>query len=445
LTYSWTPGGLNGATQNSLSAGTYTVSVTDQNNCSNSIQVTINEPPAIQVTEGTITPANCGVSDGAASVSASGGTGTLSYSWSPTGGNSAFATNISGGSYTVTVTDQNLCSSTLNIVVTTIGGPTVALNNQTNVSCFGGSDGSASVSASGGTAPYQYAWSPSGGTAASATGLIAGTYTVAVTDDVGCIGSASVTITSPTALSASANTTAADCGSSNGSITLNVSGGTSPYTYTWSPSGGAGSTASGLAPGTYTATITDALGCQTTTSSTIVTIGDLDILATPDLSVIEQGDTVVLSASGATFYNWSPTTGLSCTNCSSPTASPSQTTTYMVTGSDATGCTGTATVTIIVNEICGDIYVPTVFAPNSSSGNLENEKLCVYGNCISSLSYSVFDRWGNKVFETSDIGTCWDGSFKGKELNAGVFAYKLIVTLNNGDYIEQSGNVTLIR
>jgi gliding motility-associated-like protein len=117
----------------------------------------------------------------------------------------------------------------------------------------------------------------------------------------------------------------------------------------------------------------------------------------------------------------------------------------MVTGSDATGCTGTATVTIIVNEICGDIYVPTVFAPNSSSGNLENEKLCVYGNCISSLSYSVFDRWGNKVFETSDIGTCWDGSFKGKELNAGVFAYKLIVTLNNGDYIEQSGNVTLIR
>lgn len=445
LTYTWTPGGLNGATQNSLSSGTYTVSVSDQNNCSNSIQVTINEPPAIQVTAGTITPANCGVSDGAASVTALGGTGALNYSWSPTGGNSSSATNIPGGSYIVTVTDQSLCTSTLSVVVNTIGGPTVTLNNQTNVSCFGGSDGSASVTASGGTAPYQYTWSPSGGSAASASGLTAGTYSVAVTDDAGCIGSASVTITSPTALTVSANTTAADCGNSNGSIILNTSGGTAPYSYSWSPSGGSASTASGLAPGTYTATITDALGCQTTTSSNIVTIGDLDITATPDLSVIDQGDTVVLTVSGATSYSWSPSSGLSCTNCSSPTASPALTTTYLVTGSDGSGCTGTATVTIVVNEICGDLYVPTVFAPNSSSGNPENEKLCVYGNCISSLSYSVYDRWGNKVFETTDTALCWDGTFKGKDLNAGAFAYKLIVTLNNGDYIEQSGNVTLIR
>lgn len=77
--------------------------------------------------------------------------------------------------------------------------------------------------------------------------------------------------------------------------------------------------------------------------------------------------------------------------------------------------------------------------------NPENKKLCVYGNCTGSLSYTIYDHWGNKVFETSSTDLYWDGTFKVKELNAGVFAYKLIVTLNNGQYIQDSGNVTLIR
>ncbi|WP_374440384.1 SprB repeat-containing protein, partial [Epilithonimonas sp.] len=132
--------------------------------------------------------------------------------------------------------------------------------SQTNVSCNGGSNGTATVSASGGTAPYTYSWSPTGGTAATATGLAAGTYTVTVTDAVNNTKTQSFTITEPTALVANAvsQTNVACNGAATGAATVSASGGTGPYTYSWSPSGGTAATATGLSAGTYTVTITDA-------------------------------------------------------------------------------------------------------------------------------------------------------------------------------------------
>jgi gliding motility-associated-like protein len=135
---------------------------------------------------------------------------------------------------------------------------------------------------------------------------------------------------------------------------------------------------------------------------------------------------------------------LSCDSCSITYATPSITTIYTVTGTDAFGCIGTADVLVVVQENCGNIYVPTVLSPDGT-GNSENKMACVYGNCIVNLMYAIYDRWGEKVFETSDQTTCWDGTFRGKKLNAGAFAYKLKVTLSNGEEIERSGNITLIR
>jgi hypothetical protein len=152
------------------------------------------------------------------------------------------------------------------------------------------------------------------------------------------------------------------------------------------------------------------------------------VTATPISTTILEGQSVIMNAFGASTYQWSPPDDLSCTTCTSTSASPSATTLYTVTGTAPNGCTGQAEVMIYVTEICGEIYVPTIFSP--ASLNTENKQACVYGNCIAELDYSIYDRWGK---------------YKGKEMNAGVFAYKLTIKLQNGDFVIRSGNLTLLK
>lgn len=444
LTYSWSPGGLTGASQTALSANTYTVTVTDGGGCSNNTTVTIAEPAPISLVQGTITPADCGVSNGSASVTVSGGAGGFTYLWSPTGGASATATNIPGGSYSIEVEDQNGCIETLSLIVPNNGGPTVTVLSVSDVTCFGGNDGTASVSVSGGAIPYTYNWLPSGGVNDTATNLIAGTYNVAVTDNTGCVGSVSLTVNEPLQISITETISNVNCGSLDGQITTNVTGGSGGYTYSWTPNGETSSSISNLSAGMYSLTVTDSDGCSTTENYTLTTIGTLPIVVSPTSTTIQEGESVVLTASGATSYTWSPSTGLSCDTCAITTASPSETTIYTVTGTDASGCIGSADALVVVQQVCGDIYVPTVFSP-TGTGSSENKMVCIYGNCITSLNYAIYNRWGEKVFETTDPTICWDGTYKGKDMNTAVFAYKLIVTLSNGDYIEESGNLTLVR
>jgi gliding motility-associated-like protein len=444
LTYNWMPGNLSGATQNALSAATYTVTVTDGSGCSNTLTVTISEPPALVASAGTINAANCGSTDGSASVNASGGTGTLTYTWTPNVSTTASATNIAAGSYSVVVADANGCSQTVNFIVSSIGGPTVAVTDVEGVSCLGDTDGTATAVATGGNPPFTYQWTPTGGTNATATGLSAGNYSVLVTDDLGCIGTADVTIAAPTAISITETITDAGCGTSDGQIAANASGGTGTFTYLWTPGGQTTSTITGLAGGNYSVTATDANGCTATENYVVNVSGELDITVIPEFATINQGETVQIVASGATTYSWTPTNGLSCTDCPNPIASPSLTTTYIVTGTDGSGCTGTATVTIFVTQVCGELFIPTVFSPNENGPSINNT-LCVMGNCIAELNYAVFNRWGEKVFETTDPESCWDGTYKGQPVNSGVYAYKIYAKLFDNTVIEESGNLTVVR
>jgi len=276
-TYLWSPSGGTAATATGRTAGSYTVTITDANGCSIQKDFTINAPAVLTATQSQTDLTCNGGSNGTASVFASGGTGSYTYIWSPTGGTAATATGLSEGSYMVTITDANSCSIQKSF---TINAPAVltATQSQTDLTCNGGSNGTASVFASGGTGSYTYVWSPAGGTAATATGLSEGSYTVTITDANSCSIQKNFTITAPAALTATQSQTDLACtGSSNGTASVFASGGTGSYTYIWSPTGGTAATATGLSEGSYTVTISDANGCSIQKNFTIGNVADCSI------------------------------------------------------------------------------------------------------------------------------------------------------------------------
>ena len=168
----------------------------------------------------------------------------------------------------------------------------MASDGHTDASCNGGSDGTAIAGVTGGTSPYTYAWTPSGGTSDTATNLSAGIYTITVTDGAGCVATATVTITEPAAITIAETITDANCGKFDGSISTVVSGGTGPYTYLWTPGGETTSGISNLGGGSYGVTVTDANGCTATGNYTVNTVGSIPVTVTPNYATILAGETV---------------------------------------------------------------------------------------------------------------------------------------------------------
>lgn len=449
--YTWMPGSLNGNTQSGLSASVYNINITDNSGCTGSGTVTISEPTALVLTTST-TDANCGVNDGTATANVSGGVPGYTYSWSPSGGNGATANGLGAGVYTVTVSDQNGCSTSAQANVSNTNAPVVSVSIVSSPSCFGALDGSLSSTVTGGAAPYTYSWSPSGGNGSSASNLGAGTYTLTVTGNDGCVTVATVTLTEPSQILISESITDENCGQNDGAISVVVTGGTPVYTYEWAPNGESTSSISNLSGGNYSLTVTDDSGCSTSENYQVAIIGSIPVTASPNYSTITEGESVQLNSFGAVDYTWSPSGGLSCVNCADPVASPSITTTYIVTGTDAFGCAGTDTVTIYVTLNCADLFIPTVFSPNGN-GPGANETLCVFGNCVSELKFKIFNRWGQMVFETetpfdgtnSQNEICWDGTYRGKAVQSGVYVYTVYAQLFNGEVVETSGNITVLR
>lgn len=357
-TYSWAPSGGSAATATGLSAGTYTCTITDSGGCTSTQQVTITQPSVLTATSSHTDVSCSGGTNGTASVSPAGGSPGYTYSWAPSGGTGATASGLGAGTYTCTITDANGCTTTQQQTITQ---PTVltASATHTDVSCNGGSNGTASVIASGGIAGYTYSWAPSGGTGSSASGLPAGIYTVTVTDANGCTTTANTTVTEPTALAVSATNTPAGCAGNDGTATANPSGGTPGYSYSWSPSGGNAAAATGLIPGNYTVTVTDLNGCSSTqsvvitqTSSLTASITSTDVTCFGDANGTATANPI--SSNPPFTYSWT-------SGGNTQTESNLGPGTYTVTVTDNTGCTGTATVTITE---------PPVFTATNTSTNV---------------------------------------------------------------------------
>ncbi len=266
FTYLWTPGSQTTQTATGLSAGTYSVTVTDASGCSKSGTVVITTSPPVILTGHVSTNVNCfGNSTGSATVNVSGGTPPLTYSWNTTPVQTTqTASGLPAGSYTVIVTDAMGCSISDIVIITQPPLLTNSISAVVNVNCFGGNNGSATANGSGGTPSYTYSWSTSPvQTAQSATGLTAGNYTVTVTDAMGCSLTNTVQIFQPPLLSNSfSQVINVNCfGGNNGSATANGAGGTPSYSYSWNSSPvQTTQTATGLPAGSYTLIVTDAMG-----------------------------------------------------------------------------------------------------------------------------------------------------------------------------------------
>ncbi|WP_316805660.1 beta strand repeat-containing protein, partial [Pedobacter nototheniae] len=352
-TYSWS-NGITDATANNLAKGSYTVTVTDNVGTIRTATVTITEPVSALVAGIDVPPVEVkcfGQNTGSATASAVGGTGAYTYLWS-NGTTSATAANLAAGVYTVTVTDANGCSDTEDITITQPAAALSAtISTQTDVACFGSDTGSATVSATGGTAPYTYSWNTSPvQTSATASNLIAGSYMVTVTDANNCSTTQSVTITQPAAaLSASNSAVNVKCfGDATGAIDVTVSGGTAPYSYVWT----GGTTAntedlSSLNAGTYNLTITDANGCSTTQSVTIIQPAAALSANNTAVNVKCFGEAtgaidVTVSGGIAPYtYAWTGGTTATTEDLSNLAAG-----TYNLTITDANNCSTTQSVTI---------------------------------------------------------------------------------------------------
>jgi gliding motility-associated-like protein len=206
-------------------------------------------------------------------------------------------------------------------------------------------------------------------------------------------------------------------------------------------------------PTTFTVTSVTPEGCSIENSSTVFTsaLGGTDVAASADPENIVVGSSSqisVIPVGPEYFYGWSPPDFLENPSSSQTTSTPSQTITYTITVSEINDlgiCSKTDSVTISVFEsICGspNIYVPNAFTPN---GDGENDLLLVRGGGITSLKFMVFNRWGNKVFETEDQQLGWDGSYNGNLAEPAVFVYQLEAVCGDGQTYFEKGNVTLIR
>ena len=446
FTFNWT-NGSNSQNLINLVAGSYSVTATDNNTCSLTGTYVITQPQALTVNDVSSNVSCNGGNNGTINVTPGGGTTPYTFLWNNQS-NTQNATGLTAGTYTMTVTDANQCTVALSSVVITQPTALNLTGITTDASCWGYTNGTITTTISGGTPGYVPAWS-NGSSQQSLGNLAAGTYTVTFTDANSCNITGSYVINEPLQIIAGGATVDPSCKTNpaDGIITLAVNGGNGPYTYLWSTNSSA-SNLHELAPGNYSVTVTDATGCTVTDAFTLAYIYDFSIQATPGVTIKLGGSTLLgytVSGNAGTYVTaWTPSEGLNCSDCVSPTASPTLTTLYDVEITNTLGCKASDTLTVVVNPDY-TVYVPNAFTPN---GDGLDDYFQIYGNleAIEYIDVQVFDRWGEKVFEGNNPEFKWDGTYKGTLQNSSVYVWQMKITWLNGHRDEmRSGSITLLR
>jgi gliding motility-associated-like protein len=437
-----------------LVAGQYSVTVFDDNGCEVSSVITITQPDLLLVTIELDSNAYCNNNGhGQLTASVNGGTQPYSYLWSDNQNQTTpTATNLSSGSYTVTVTDANGCTAQRTRQVFERPGPNVAGYNIVRSTCFK-NNGSITLSVSTNDNPLSYSWSHDVSlNAPAASGLYAGAYTVTITDLATCDTVVTITIADiPGVQITGADVKNSYCDKEDGMISISTASGTPPFTFKWSHRiYETGPTVEFLSPGQYSVTVVDANQCDTSATYTISNI------QAPDISIdqaspqtILKGQEVmlsvsVLSALDSVLYEWIPNSSVRCylsvNDCDTVLAQPDVSTIYMVKVTDlATGCYAYDTITVIVRD-GKKIFIPNAITPNGDGVNdVWNIKdIAEFKN----TEVIIINRWGDEIFSAKPYKNDWDGTYKGKPLPAGTYYYILKID-ELGQVI--NGNITIIK
>jgi len=457
LIYTWNPATSLSSNTGSVvtstpSSGiTYTISGIDNNGCMSSnnvsVYVSVNPLPVIYASPSLITV--CSGNSTMLSVTGTSASLPINYQWNPNTGlssnitNTVTATVISTTTYSVIGTDAKGCYNTTTAKVNVNSLPTITIIPANVSICSGASTTLSAIGAN------IYVWNPSiilnntKGTSITTSPINNTTYTITGTDNNGCSNQATanlvvyalpiITLTSNETICAGVSTVL----SANGAISY-------VWTPSTTPSTGQIVTISPNSATTYTVIGTDQNGCTNEATIKVNTLPASVITVSGDVTIY-SGETIDISGtSNGASYTWMPATSLSCNTCSTTTASPTVTTKYYITA-DNGSCGRTDSIIITVKHKCGDVFIPNAFSPN---GDEQNDILyfkTLDNNCIQSVTFEVFDRWGVKVFITTDASMGWDGKYKGKEMDPAVFVYNFQANLTDGSSISKKGNVSLIR
>ncbi|MCS6935707.1 MAG: gliding motility-associated C-terminal domain-containing protein [Chitinophagales bacterium] len=445
-------------TATNLVQGNYVVTVTDANNCSATFSTQITQPAAMSLTTTAIDATCYAGGNGSASATVQGGTPPYQYLWSDTAGQTtAQALWLSSNVYYVSVTDANGCTATGSAFVNE-PSEMIVQTSATAVKCPGDENGSISITATGGNPPYNFSVTQDFAnfiftTDGVAQGLKVGWYNVVVSDNNGCtkvlleyvpdaLPDNFITYTDST----SCYGPAYNDGSAHIIATTLTNG---PYTY--SIDGGPEQLSGDfyfLSAGQHTIKAVNNYGCVSEIPVLVLEPLPIIVDVIPDtleltLGETQQVQTVFLNATNVT-YQWENTLGLSCSDCPNPYVTAYQTGNHVIVVSERNGnsvCSGSATLHVKVLPK-QPLYIPNAFSPN---GDGNNDVFMIYGQGIGSVDLTIFNRWGELVFESNNQFDGWDGTYKGVMQNPDVYAYYARITYLDGKKVEKRGSVTLVR
>lgn len=447
LSYLWSNGDTN-PFADSLYVNIYHLTVTDENNCEAVIAVQINDTSDLDI-DLIKTLIQChGDCNGTVKVKIiTGSYEPYTFNWSlePSAGNVDSIGGLCEGSYGVTVSDVNECKR-LNSVQF-FNPDSVDLDLEIDPIICHEYLGKVTGIGSGGVGNYYYKWSD-GQTGETAHDLSDGNYGVTVFDSNDCPFFTNFTIQSPDPLLIDTILSPTVCETAcKGTAALEVSGGLAPYHFIWED-GSELDHIQGLCMGNHTVILKDSNTCVKVIAFYIdVDPNGVPLEATAQPTVIFSGQSAQLSSTEIEGYSylWYPDQNLDNDRIANPIAYPVVNTDYIVQVTDSLACTNIDTVRITVKDVICDepyIYVPNAFSPNDDG---ENDKLYVRGEMIEELNFSVYNRWGELVFNTTQLNQGWDGVYKGEKVDPAVFVYHLKATCLNKKVFEKQGNITLIK